>query len=326
MYSPKSYFFKLPPLSPPHTPPNPIPHNNYLSHVTTILFRYIFTHDKLNSCCILFISSMKTLLILIAVFSFLRVFSQDTIYFDKDWKKTSKSVAKFYRIHSSEGSKTKIADYYITDTLQMTGFAKGYNLARLDGSFISEGPFVYYHTNGKIRSKGSYKNNIKVGEWLYFYPEGQLHITENYDSKGRFTENFIVYYPDGKVRRSDLYKKGVLQKGNCYIASGNDTTWFPYEIMPEYPGGDEARNRFLAENIIYPFQAMNQGIEGNVYLSFVIDVDGSLVDIVLLQGVSPVIDDEALRVVRLMPKWKPGSQDGKPVRVLFRMPVYFKIQ
>ena len=269
---------------------------------------------------------MKTLLILIAVFSFLRVYSQDTIYFDKDWKKTSKSVAKFYRIHSRVGLKIKIADYYINDTLQMTGFAWEYDPSEPDDAFIKEGPFVYYTSKGKISSKGSYKNNKRVGEWLTFYPEGQLYMTEIYDSKERRSGSFVIYYPDGKVRRSDFYKKGEFQNGNCYTASGIDTTWYPYLIMPVYPGGDEARNRFLAEHITYPFEAIKNGIQGTVYLSFVVDSDGSLTDVKLLKGVSPVIDNEALRVVQLMPKWKPGLADGKPVRVLFNMPVYFKLR
>ena len=269
---------------------------------------------------------MKTLLILIAVFSFLRVYSQDTIYFDKDWKKTSKSGAKFYRIHSKEGSKTKIADYYITDTLQMTGFAKAYDPGESDDSLIKDGPFVYYTSKGKISSKGSYENNKRVGEWMTFYPEGQLHMTENYDSQERRSGSFVIYYPDGKVRRSDFYINGEYQKGNCYTASGNDTTWFPYFIMPMYPGGDEARNRFLVENITYPIKAIKKGIQGTVYVSFVVDSDGRLSNVKLLQGVSPLIDNEALRVVQRMPKWKPGLVDGKPIRVLFNMPVYFKLR
>ncbi len=269
---------------------------------------------------------MKALFILIAVFSFLNVYTQDTIYYDKKWKKTSKSDARFYRIYSQVGAETKIADYYINDTLQMTGFARSFDPGKPGDSFIKHGLFVYYSTNGKMSSKGNYKNDEQVGEWLVFYPEGQLYMTENYDRKGRFTGNLIIYYPDGKIRRSDYYSKGQFQKGKCYTSAGNDTTWFPYGTMPQYPGGEEGRNRFLSENIVYPENALMQGIRGTVYISFVVDIDGSIVDVTLLQGVSPLLDNEALRVVKMMPQWKPGLLDAKPVRVLFNMPVHFKIK
>lgn len=98
------------------------------------------------------------------------------------------------------------------------------------------------------------------------------------------------------------------------------------EYMPSFPGGEEARNKFLTENIVYPVQAAENGIEGLVYISFVVNTDGKLSDFKVLGGIGGGCDEEALRVVKLMPRWKPGRQDGKAVRTLFNMPFIFKLK
>jgi periplasmic protein TonB len=98
------------------------------------------------------------------------------------------------------------------------------------------------------------------------------------------------------------------------------------EEMPSFPGGDESRNKYLAENIKYPQNALENGIQGTVYVSFVVDSKGNVTDAKVLRGIGGGCDEEALRVIRMMPQWHPGKQNGKQVRVLFNMPVYFKIQ
>ncbi len=98
------------------------------------------------------------------------------------------------------------------------------------------------------------------------------------------------------------------------------------EEMPSYPGGETERNKFLADNIVYPQQATENGIQGTVYVSFVVDSKGNVTDVKILRGIGGGCDEEALRVVKMMPKWHPGKQNGKQVRVLFNMPIYFKLQ
>jgi len=98
------------------------------------------------------------------------------------------------------------------------------------------------------------------------------------------------------------------------------------EEMPSFPGGDAERNKFLAENIVYPQLAMESGIQGTVYMSFIVNTDGKIADVKIIRGIGGGCDEEALRVVKLMPNWKPGRQNGKTVRTLFNMPVYFKLQ
>ena len=98
------------------------------------------------------------------------------------------------------------------------------------------------------------------------------------------------------------------------------------EEMPSFPGGDAECMRFLNKNIKYPTIAQENGIQGRVILQFVVNKDGSIVDVVVARSVDPYLYKEAVRVVNMMPKWKPGKQRGKPVRVKFTLPVTFRLQ
>ncbi|MHC1774542.1 MAG: energy transducer TonB [Lentimicrobium sp.] len=95
--------------------------------------------------------------------------------------------------------------------------------------------------------------------------------------------------------------------------------------LPEFPGGDEGRIKFLINNIQYPKKARENWEQGTVYCTFVVEKDGSLTDIKILRGVSESLDKEVLRVLSLSPKWGPGVHEGENVRVQFNMPVKFTL-
>lgn len=97
------------------------------------------------------------------------------------------------------------------------------------------------------------------------------------------------------------------------------------EDQPTFPGGDEARIRFLTNNIKYPQMARESSIQGTVYVTFVVERDGSVTDVRVLRGIGGGCDEEAIRVIKAMPKWVPGKQRGKPVRVQFNMPIKFTL-
>lgn len=97
------------------------------------------------------------------------------------------------------------------------------------------------------------------------------------------------------------------------------------EEMPTFPGGDESRIKFLTENIKYPQMAKESGIQGTVYVTFVIDERGRVADVKVLRGIGGGCDEEAIRVVKMMPPWNAGKQSGKPVRVQFNMPIKFTL-
>ncbi|MBP5540204.1 MAG: M56 family metallopeptidase [Bacteroidales bacterium] len=98
------------------------------------------------------------------------------------------------------------------------------------------------------------------------------------------------------------------------------------EVDPEFPGGMEALIKYLSENIKYPEQAKKDKIQGKVYISFVVEKDGSVADAKVLRGIGGGCDEEALRVVKGMPKWNPATVNGKPVNVQYALPVIFKLQ
>ena len=98
------------------------------------------------------------------------------------------------------------------------------------------------------------------------------------------------------------------------------------ENMPEFPGGRAALMKYLATNIKYPPYAKEAGIQGRVFINFVVEKDGSITAVKVLRGIGGGCDEEAIRVVKNMPKWSPGMQRGKPVRVSFNLPVKFTLQ
>ena len=99
------------------------------------------------------------------------------------------------------------------------------------------------------------------------------------------------------------------------------------ETMPEFPGGQQALFKYLSENVKYPAIAQENGIQGRVICQFVVNKDGAIVDVeVVRSGGDPSLDKEAIRVIKSMPKWKPGKQRGKAVRVKYTVPVNFRLQ
>lgn len=105
----------------------------------------------------------------------------------------------------------------------------------------------------------------------------------------------------------------------------NDMVFDVVEVMPQFPGGQIAMLQYLMKNIKYPEQAMKEGIQGRVTVRFIVEKDGSISDVKPVLSVHPLLNKEAVRVVKSMPKWSPGKHNGKPVRVRFNLPVMFKL-
>ncbi len=98
------------------------------------------------------------------------------------------------------------------------------------------------------------------------------------------------------------------------------------EQMPTFPGGEEKLFEYLGKNIKYPAMARDAGISGRVFVTFVVEKNGNITDVAILRGIGGGCDEEALRVVKDMPKWKAGKQRGKPVRVQFNLPIFFNLR
>ena len=110
--------------------------------------------------------------------------------------------------------------------------------------------------------------------------------------------------------------------------SKNDESTRLYQVveqMPEFPGGQKALLKFLQNNVRYPTVAYTNKIQGKTVVSFVVEPDGSVDNVEVAKGVAKILDDEAIRVVSMSPKWKPGKIGGKPVRVKYNLPITFKL-
>jgi TonB family protein len=110
------------------------------------------------------------------------------------------------------------------------------------------------------------------------------------------------------------------------IPGSDEQIFFMVENMPEYPGGEMALRKFISENISYPKIAREKGVEGRVYVSFVVDKQGDVANAKIVRGVDPSLDQEALRVVNSLPAWIPGKQRGEAVNVQYTVPIHFALQ
>ena len=145
------------------------------------------------------------------------------------------------------------------------------------------------------------------------------------DNTASVTEDLTI---DTEIKPDDIQPEYVapaqiqLEDEKSFV---EEAPFVIVEKMPEFPGGIDAMQEFLAKNIEFPTAATEIGIQGTVYLYFVVEKDGSITHIKTLRGIGGGCDEEAERVISKMPKWNPGNQRGKPVRVSFNIPVIFKL-
>lgn len=179
-------------------------------------------------------------------------------------------------------------------------------------------------------------------------------VVEQVKSSVKFTAPIIK--KDSEVKEEDEIKLDEVQKSDkavgAFTVEGNDEVggavlkakediaapeppkhvveetkiFTVVEQMPMYPGGDAALMGYLRDNIKYPTVAAENGVQGRVVVGFVVERDGSITDVNILRGVDPSLDREAMRVVKSMPKWTPGKQNGSAVRVKYQVPVSFRLQ
>ena len=129
---------------------------------------------------------------------------------------------------------------------------------------------------------------------------------------------------DVDVTEETVIKEVVITEA-APVEEKADEIFDVVETMPTPVGGMEAWNKYLSNNLKYPTQARRMGIEGTVFVVFVVNTDGSIQDVEILRGIGGGADEEAVRVVRAAPNWEPGKQRGKPVRVKMRLPIRFKL-
>lgn len=183
--------------------------------------------------------------------------------------------------------------------------------------------------NGKMRTR-------LLRETL-LYPDGatqeDLVITYLKKEEGRETQTYDrkLFYPNGAIQYSETVDKNgeqecIYYKPNGKIDKKPEVQIPTYQTMPTYPGGTKALIQFLSDNVKYPEVAKKNGIQGRVIVQFVVAADGSIDKAkVIRSGGDKSLDKEAVRVIKAMPNWKPGTVRGKPGRFHYTVPVNFKL-
>lgn len=257
-----------------------------------------------------------TLLLTSSIFSL----AQDTTFINKWGGKTTRGNASYLRVYTPETDMFLVEDFYPGGEIQM----RGHSMYR--DSLVRMGLFKYYSKEGIIYEEGNYKMNKQVGEWKTYQQEGILKTLHTYNTDGKLEGPFLVYYPNGSLKRKDIYRNDEVVEKKCIGIDGKDTTWFEFMTLPEYIGGDQARINFLMENITYPRYAREAGIQGTIYVNFTVLKSGKISNINIIRGVHESLNNETLRVIRLMPDWIPGKVDGEPANIEFNMPVKFTLE
>jgi TonB family protein len=263
---------------------------------------------------------MKTILIFLLSIGCFTLYGQtkvDTLYVDDSFQVADKNAAKYYRCVSFD----TVAKLYCAKDYTLQNVP--YRVATYRDSYLEKrhGTSITYFANGKVRSKEDFYANVHEGPSWVYYESGNILMERNYENDK--VTDLKQYYLNGKVKRIEKYAFGKLTKGNCYTTEGKDSVFTPYEQMPEYVGGFGALAKFLSKNIIYPASAKSRGIDGRVIVQFVVTGNGGITNVKLISGIGGGCDEEAIRVVNIMPKWIPGKEDGKPVSIYFNLPVVF---
>jgi TonB family protein len=222
-----------------------------------------------------------------------------TKYWDKYGDSTGKDNAFTYSIVSyTDTTKTVGSSRYYTMEGRLTAEISHKDSA---GIWLFDGPYKAYHDNGKLKRKGYFISNKKNGE-------------------------MSTWYDNGQMRRKDFYVLDSLITGHCYTATGQDTAWFPYYSDFSYGKGIRELYKLIGRNIKYPKTARKKEIEGEVRVQFIIQKDGAMTSLRLNRSVNEELDNEAIRVLRIIPaRWHPTMIDGEPESGYAILPVVFKL-
>ncbi|MBS6223781.1 M56 family metallopeptidase [Parabacteroides johnsonii] len=240
-------------------------------------------------------------------------------------------------------------EYLADDTVLESGYdSRSYQyhllgLAHTNRSATSlSNNFNMLHLKNRI-SMMNKKRSRSIGKtkYLIFIPVvGVLLILSNVDASARITDELAestfadVLLPEailpfpfaGDASPAEKREEYVLsEEGIEAVKRARNQIFTVVEVMPEFPGGQGALLKFLATNVRYPESAVKNGIEGRVSCSFVAGKDGAISEAEVIRGVSPELNEEALRVINSMPVWSPGKQRGEAVNVKYTVPVTFRL-
>ena len=163
-----------------------------------------------------------------------------------------------------------------------------------------------------------------------FSADSKSHTTaEPQHDVMQWAYSLVAYNCENKSEQSAFYSESPLKmQAECHLVTqnGKEKNTDIDDELPSFPGGDAKLKEWIKKNMKYPSYAKNNGIEGQVLVVFIVEKDGSISNAEVSWGVDPSLDQEALRIVNKMPKWKPGTQNGVAMRVKYRLPITFMLK
>lgn len=286
---------------------------------------------------------MRYLYTLFCLLVALSASAQTVTYYDADWKETSKDKAAFYSQTNvnADGSLT-VLDYFISGQLQMQG------RYQTTAKKVREGEFSFWYANGQLSSKGSYRGNVRSGAWVFYHQNGKIAEQREYDKRGNKMGRWEGWYANGnkdyegsfKRGREDgvwrwYFETGQLAAEETYSEDGMIDSKYYNQLgvacndgrcgtaQPAYRGGEQALFAYVKRSLTYPPTAV-AGSTGEVWIRFKISKSGKIEEISVAKSLSPVLDEEAMRVVRNMPDWLPGKKHNRPTEYYLELPFYFQ--
>jgi TonB family protein len=249
---------------------------------------------------------MKKVLILLFSLTFNLAYSQVTKkYFDRNNKETTNiDVADAYKIFTQKDSLLVVTAYDISGwKWSEYNFRRRIKQGTSDTINIHHGAYSVWDKNGNIWKKGNYQEDKMHGEQT-------------------------TLYPSGKTQRIEILENGKFISGQCFDKEGKEEEFYHtiVEEQPEFQGGQNELFSYLGRTLKYPKKARKDGVEGTIYVGFIVEANGKISNVALKRGVHPLLNEEAIKVVSEMPKWKPGKINDKFVRVAYTVPIKFKLE
>jgi len=189
-----------------------------------------------------------------------------------------------------------------------------------DGQLFSE---LYFHL---VPQKENPKktNQIKEGIYREWFENGTLKQQVSY-SNDKYNGEFTSYWRNKQKRRIDHYIDGKLTEGYCYDSTGVAVSYYPYEVMPVYPGGEKELLNFIGRHLRYPVAAQENGVQGTVLVRFIVTKTGKVDKIKVIRSLSVETDIEACLVISTLPDWTPGKVEDEPVDVYYTLPIKYRL-
>lgn len=178
-----------------------------------------------------------------------------------------------------------------------------------------KGLAVYYYVTGELHSYQNEKKDLKHGKCTWFYKNGNKRAEGEYH-EDKIIGIYVWYNENGEISSTANY--GGLEESDEIVDFCDKEA--------EFNGGATGLQRYISKNFVYPIEAIELGEQGKVFISFVIEKDGSVSNIKIDRGVCESLDNEALRLIRNMPPWSPGETNGLIVRTRVRLPINFTLE